>query len=524
MQISILSDAASNWYSLPASGIQGNEGEFDQTMSQVIAMLKHLPPGLTRNCSGKGNPQADAPSRLNLPGQAFLTGILAELATVKKQEACSEGSQQAGDDTKIDTGQIQDPFADLTADPALLQNVLNLISFIEKETGIEPDNLTVKAMINGSGQIQVKARTTRGAVPVEVQTPPEGSAQPDENTSGASTAEDGQPIFLARPLVKMLERNRTEMTKETLPKNMLEEAQPDKNSGALAAETAKNIKQKENAAGAGKTISPAESIPVESGSGQPQVKTQVQPGARLGEVETPPAGPKPGEKANSGKNSVSGYFRTAGENEKMHVRGAYAGKSGILPPGIAKRFATAVKDGSPAPLPGSEGKPPVQSASPLQNSMGSEPPPAGRVTLTDLPGRLIQEIKNVVNTRKDKLQTEVELKLEPEHLGKLMVKLFINKGTLSVHFFTGNSNVKEALEASMQQLKESFVQHDLKLNEAFVFVGDGNRGNAGGHFERGNSNLAFHGFYNRQAAGDYLRETLDSFSPETASSGVNCLV
>lgn len=497
MQISVLDDVISTWPTLPVSGSQAEEGEFDRAMSLETALLKDLPPGLTRSCPGRGNPPAGAPSRLNLPEQAFLPGIWGELTAAKGQAAGPGEPQQAGDDdAEGDTGKDQDPLAVLLISPDLMQNA---------------------------------ARVKEGTVPGEAQTPTAGASQPDESTSATSTVEEEHSIYLARPVVKMLERNRIEMLQETLPNNTLKDAQPGKNSGPLEAETVKDI-QKENAVGAGKTVRPAESALVEGGHRQPQVKPLVQPG------ETTPAGlksglaaqkgGKQGEKVNSVKISVSGFFRMAGETENKHAKDADMAKSSTVTPGIAKRYATAVKDGPPVSLTGSEGKPAEQSGSPLTNSIVSEPPPAGStkgVALADLPGRLVQEFKQVASTRKDKLRTEIELKLEPEHLGKLMVKLFINKGVLSVHFFTGNSNVKEALEASLQQLKESLVQHDLKLNEAFVFVGDGNRGNAGSYFDRGNSKPAYHGFDNWQAAENYHAET-NSFSPERASGGVNCLI
>lgn len=101
------------------------------------------------------------------------------------------------------------------------------------------------------------------------------------------------------------------------------------------------------------------------------------------------------------------------------------------------------------------------------------------VNIPDLKESLIQEIERFYNNRKAEPMTRVDLKLEPEHLGQLTIKLFFSKGELNAHFYTGNGYVKEILEGSMQQLRESLNQQDLKLNQAFVFVGGEGRGEPG---------------------------------------------
>ena len=101
------------------------------------------------------------------------------------------------------------------------------------------------------------------------------------------------------------------------------------------------------------------------------------------------------------------------------------------------------------------------------------------MALPDMKDRIVQEIRHLFNTRKDEPRTQVQLRLEPEHLGRLTVKLFFNRGEVSAHFYTGNSYVKDILEGSMQQLRDTLGQQDLKLNEALVFAGDGGSGGAG---------------------------------------------
>jgi len=106
--------------------------------------------------------------------------------------------------------------------------------------------------------------------------------------------------------------------------------------------------------------------------------------------------------------------------------------------------------------------------------------------LPELKDRLVQEVRSFIN-HKAGPQTQVQLKLEPEKLGHLTIKLYFQQGELNVHFYTGNEQIKEVLEGSLHQLKSSLNQLDLNLNEAFVFVSGGNReNNSGRHLNEKN--------------------------------------
>ncbi|NPV72537.1 MAG: flagellar hook-length control protein FliK [Pelotomaculum sp.] len=123
------------------------------------------------------------------------------------------------------------------------------------------------------------------------------------------------------------------------------------------------------------------------------------------------------------------------------------------------------------------GEPQLLTNAPPQN--GNEAP-AGRVALHGLNDRLFQEIRHRLKIYEGKPELQVKLMLEPEQLGHITVKLYYHKGELSAHFFTGNEAVKEIIESSLQQLRNSLSSLDLKLNEAFVFLGNGSN-DAPGH-------------------------------------------
>lgn len=146
------------------------------------------------------------------------------------------------------------------------------------------------------------------------------------------------------------------------------------------------------------------------------------------------------------------------------------------------------------------------------------------VSLPDLKGVLVQEIKNIYNARKGE-PAQVQIKLEPENLGKLTIKLFYKNGELNAHFYAGSDHVKGILEGSMQQLRESLSQQELVLNQAFVFVGNEESGGFGSRMEYENRQAElFNDRYYEQTDSESQMEPDDYFHPGTGSAHVNYLI
>ncbi|MCL6611804.1 MAG: flagellar hook-length control protein FliK [Peptococcaceae bacterium] len=72
--------------------------------------------------------------------------------------------------------------------------------------------------------------------------------------------------------------------------------------------------------------------------------------------------------------------------------------------------------------------------------------------------------------------TVIKLKLEPENLGEIKIRLAYSKGELTAHFFTSSGLVKDAVECSLPQLREALAQHSVSLGEAAAFVGQEQQG------------------------------------------------
>lgn len=78
--------------------------------------------------------------------------------------------------------------------------------------------------------------------------------------------------------------------------------------------------------------------------------------------------------------------------------------------------------------------------------------------------------------------TVIRLKLEPENMGEIKIRLAYSKGELTAHFYTSSGLVKDAVECSLPQLRETLAQHNISLGEAGAFVGQEQQGQKGTGF------------------------------------------
>ncbi|MFX4261951.1 flagellar hook-length control protein FliK [Pelotomaculum propionicicum] len=146
------------------------------------------------------------------------------------------------------------------------------------------------------------------------------------------------------------------------------------------------------------------------------------------------------------------------------------------------------------------------------------------VSLPDLKDVVVREIKHIYETRRGE-PTQIQLQLEPENLGKLTIKLSYSNGELNAHFYTGSDHVKEILEGAIGQLRESLGQQELTLNQAFVFVGDENRGGDGSQAEFGNRQPEF--FPDKHSGGNFPQSKMEPdnyYRLDNGLSGINYLI
>lgn len=119
--------------------------------------------------------------------------------------------------------------------------------------------------------------------------------------------------------------------------------------------------------------------------------------------------------------------------------------------------------------------------------------------------------------------TVLRLKLEPENLGEIKIRLSFAKGELTAHFYTASGLVKDAVEGSLPQLRETLNQYNINLGEANAYVGQEQQNNNGARFggynfggSAGNSGMK----YPENLSGD----TGDTVSDGNSKSALDLLI
>lgn len=141
-----------------------------------------------------------------------------------------------------------------------------------------------------------------------------------------------------------------------------------------------------------------------------------------------------------------------------------------------------------------------------------------------LSGKLLGMVKEMA-TKQQPNQTTMHLKLNPEHLGEVTVRLTYNRGELNAQFYAATTHGKEALEAALPQMKDALFQQQVKLNEAAVYLNNGSSQWQGGRQsnQSGNRGRSQGGYCNNNSF-------LPKVDPVTASNnrviddGLNILV
>jgi flagellar hook-length control protein FliK len=77
-------------------------------------------------------------------------------------------------------------------------------------------------------------------------------------------------------------------------------------------------------------------------------------------------------------------------------------------------------------------------------------------------------------------QTTARIVLQPPSLGKLNLHIITKDDQVKVTFFAENLQVKEIIESNLAQLRQSFVQQGMRVDDFGVFVGHHPSGNAAG--------------------------------------------
>ena len=104
---------------------------------------------------------------------------------------------------------------------------------------------------------------------------------------------------------------------------------------------------------------------------------------------------------------------------------------------------------------------------------------AQRITKEEILDQITDKMKFV--TKKD--FSELEVQLKPESLGKLTLKLVLEKGEMTARFIVENNRVKEVVESSFSELKDVLNEKGINIQNLNVTVGqDKQKFNDGARF------------------------------------------
>lgn len=96
-----------------------------------------------------------------------------------------------------------------------------------------------------------------------------------------------------------------------------------------------------------------------------------------------------------------------------------------------------------------------------------ELPTGERVSVQSIIDQIVEASRTTIQSEK----TTVEMLLNPEGLGKVLMEVSEENGQVKAHIYTQNEQVKEALENQMFQLKEQMNQAQTKVQSVEISVG-----------------------------------------------------
>jgi flagellar hook-length control protein FliK len=130
----------------------------------------------------------------------------------------------------------------------------------------------------------------------------------------------------------------------------------------------------------------------------------------------------------------------------------------------------------------------------------------------NIPSQIIDQARLIEGQK----NTEMIIQLKPEHLGELTFKVTVENGVVNASFHSNNSDVRNVIEASLQQLKQDMSNQGLKVENVSVYAGLGQFLSNG---QRESQQKPQVKFQNKKIEGDFL-DALDSTkTAESVSDG-----
>lgn len=498
-----------------AVGGQANPGEFDQAMAALCAILSPTPVSVSQGQSNSGNETTSSNETSNLKLADPVVLLEGSKTAVAEKKPADNEAAGLNIENAVQTLTGVTNTVDMLNNPALQQNPAMIMAPVQNpQTAVLPFTGAGSAIQQSTspGSGAVSAQSLMVADNANSNALISAAVQPEPGVAPPEALLVKTPVMVDPSQKGVQPPPEMEALAQDQLNGAIQESSPAKNKQKTTlvvadADGSKPAKEDEQPGifrtGTSGSISPNE---------KPEIKGTLQeakPAIALSSNQTAqPDGKeiKPGTGKDEAVKSLS-ESGTAGAGEKT--------KQFSNPQSNTTQHSTAQLNATQSNPAQFDQIPSVQSTGDVSKGVG----------LPDLKDRLVQEIKHFFTTYKGEPQTQVQLKLEPENLGQLTIKLYFNKGELNAHFYTGNSFVKDALEGSIQQLRDTLGQQDMRLNEALVFTGGDGSGGAGRYFgERNGREASAYGGYNHRTYGNAQIEPVEFVSTETEPSRVNYLI
>ncbi len=98
---------------------------------------------------------------------------------------------------------------------------------------------------------------------------------------------------------------------------------------------------------------------------------------------------------------------------------------------------------------------------------------------------VLEQVENGIKVHFNSQLKEMKIKLQPEELGEVEVKLKIDNNIMKAEFLVESQRVKEVLEGKFDTLRNSLLSKGIDASEINVFISNGNESN------KGQNNFAF---------------------------------
>lgn len=109
---------------------------------------------------------------------------------------------------------------------------------------------------------------------------------------------------------------------------------------------------------------------------------------------------------------------------------------------------------------------------PEEVQVQAQAPKAERVSRAEVIEQIVKKAEVIVNDGRQ----EMRMQLEPENLGKLTLKLAVEKGLITAKFVAESYEVKQVIESNLNELRDMLQEKGLDVQNFSVSVGQENKG------------------------------------------------